>query len=215
MSLKLKDFLELVSIQLYDDANTNWSEPELLSWLEEGIGSLAAFRPDLFTQTQTIPLQSGALQQTPSTAVRVVRVLGTKETSGGPTRGLTRFNIRSMNAARPDWELDPPGRARQFALVADADVFYLYPPQPAQAHHAVVEMVVVPKVPRAADAGFATAELDIDQRFHRALVDYVLYRTYSKDADVAGQGQRALAHYQAFEAGTLSRPEIRSDGPDS
>jgi hypothetical protein len=215
MSLKLRDFIQLVSIQLYDANNTNWSEPELLSWLEEGIGSLAAVRPDLFTQTLEIQLTPGARQSTPPTAVRIMRVLSTSTTANGTRRGVTRFNLRSMTAARPDWELDPPGRARQFSLVSDADVFYIYPPQPAPAHFAQVEAVVVPQVPRPTDPGYETATLDVDQRFHRALVDYVLYRTYSKDADVAGQSERALMHYRAYEAGTVSQPGITKDGPDS
>jgi hypothetical protein len=36
--------------------------------------------------------------------------------------------------------------------------------------------------------------------FAGALMDYVLYRAYSKDGEVPNSAARAVAHYQAFEA---------------
>lgn len=202
MAIALKSLIDAVAVQLYDESNTNWSEPELLTWLTEALGALAAVRPDLFTQTEVVPLAAGARQDTPATSVRVARVLGTRETETGATRAVTRFDLRSMGAARPGWESDPAGRARQYALAPDADVFYLYPPQPDPPHFGVVEHIVIDDVPEPADAGYDTHEIDLDQRFRRALVDYVLYRTYSKDADVGGQSERATMHYKAFVDGT-------------
>lgn len=202
--IPIADLIESVSIQLYDDQNNNWSEPELLAWLEEAVGALASLRPDVFTETVTMPLAAGTRQATPDGFLQVLRVLSTSVTEGGPSRSLTRFDIRSMSAARPTWRNDPPGQARQFALVADLDVFYLYPPQPTPPHFAEIEAVVVPDVPRPDAEGYATAELDIDERFRRVLVDYVLYRTYAKDLAAPGHSQRSGEHYQAFMQGTMS-----------
>ncbi len=40
--------------------------------------------------------------------------------------------------------------------------------------------------------------IQIDDVYANALLDYVLYRAYSKDADYAGNAQLAVSHYQAF-----------------
>ena len=40
----------------------------------------------------------------------------------------------------------------------------------------------------------------MDDIYGNALVDYVLYRCYMKDAEFAGNAQRAGSHYQLFMA---------------
>jgi hypothetical protein len=48
----------------------------------------------------------------------------------------------------------------------------------------------------------ATAEvIRIDDSFGNVLIDYVMYRAYSKDAEVSANASRAVAHYQAFQNG--------------
>lgn len=198
--IRVQELLERAAIQLYDESLTNWSEPELIAWLDEALGALAGIRPDLFMQTSTVQLVPGCRQQTMNGSIRVIRVLATRETESGPPRAVTQFDIRSMSAARPDWQGDPPGRMRQFALVNDADVFYCYPPQPQPAHWADIEHVRMPEIPDPGADGYAGIEIDVDPRFKRTLLDYMLYRAYAKDAESASV-QQAGAYYQAFEAG--------------
>lgn len=198
MAIPLKGLIEFVSVQLHDEDMVGWAESELVSWLEEALGALAAVRPDLFMQTSVEELVPGARQETPANSVTVARVLGTRETESGAMRAVTPFDLRSMNAAHPQWQSDPPDRARQYTLVADARVFYVYPPQPDPAHFADIEHVVVPEVPAVGDSAYDDYVIGLDERFRRSLADYMFFRAYSKDSDVAGQTERAAAHYQAF-----------------
>lgn len=200
--IRLKNLVQSAAIQLYDENQSNWSEPELIFWIEEALGALAALRPDLFTKTETIPLVPGGRQETPAESARIIRVLGTRESESGPMRSVTRFDMRSMNAAHPNWEAASPGKARQYTTRSDADVFWLYPPQPDPAHYAVVEHVAIPQTVDHDAPEYDTFEIDLDPRFQRSLVDYVLYRAYAKDSDVGAQGQRAMTHYQAFYDGS-------------
>jgi len=52
--------------------------------------------------------------------------------------------------------------------------------------------------------------INIDDIYANALVDYMLYRAYSKDAEYAGNAQRAVAHYTAFSnsLGVLIKNEL-------
>ncbi|MCK7581011.1 MAG: hypothetical protein MZV65_38935 [Chromatiales bacterium] len=40
--------------------------------------------------------------------------------------------------------------------------------------------------------------IKLDDIYANAILDYVLYRAYSKDAEYAANAQRAALHYQAF-----------------
>lgn len=55
-----------------------------------------------------------------------------------------------------------------------------------------------------------SSTISVDDIYANALLDYVLYRAYSKDADYAQNAQLAVAHYQAFSAslGAKSQNEV-------
>jgi hypothetical protein len=40
----------------------------------------------------------------------------------------------------------------------------------------------------------------VDDHYANAMLDYMLYRAYSKDADYAANGERAVGHYNAMQA---------------
>jgi hypothetical protein len=84
----------------------------------------------------------------------------------------------------------------------DPKHFYVYPPQPA-ANPGYVE-IIYSSAPSAASAD---GNISIDDVYANALLDYILYRAYSKDADYAANNQRALGHFQAFQL-SLQKKDI-------
>jgi hypothetical protein len=80
--------------------------------------------------------------------------------------------------------------------------FFVYPPATTVARLEVAyAQVPTPHTLTDEQLGnTATAEvIRIDDVFANALLDYMLYRAYTKDADQAANAQRAVAHYQAFQ----------------
>ena len=51
-----------------------------------------------------------------------------------------------------------------------------------------------------ADLANTSAVISIDDVFANAIIDFVLFKCYMKDAEYAGNGQRAGQHYQLFTA---------------
>jgi hypothetical protein len=43
-----------------------------------------------------------------------------------------------------------------------------------------------------------TGNIDLPDIYGNIVLDYILYRAYTKDSEYAGNAQRAQAHYQAF-----------------
>ena len=43
-----------------------------------------------------------------------------------------------------------------------------------------------------------TQVISVDDVYANCILDYVLYRSYQKDSEFAGNPQRAMMHYQSF-----------------
>lgn len=197
--INLSRLVTTVARQLYDEQNTDWSADELVTWVEEALGAIGDLRPDLVTEEREVTLDPGARQEKPSDAARVINVLGTKSEQGDEPSSVSTFDIRVMRATAPGWERATPNPiARQFALSADHTAYWLYPPQPDPAGYGDIEVIPAFDLPRSGDSGYNSHTITLDSRFARALVDYALYRAYSKDMDAAAQGDRANLHLQAF-----------------
>ena len=79
-------------------------------------------------------------------------------------------------------------------------VFYVYPPQPATGQGSL-ELVYSAEPANATENG----TLDLDGTWLPAIVNYALYRCYSKDAEYAANANLAAAYYQAFNAQMVGR----------
>ena len=72
--------------------------------------------------------------------------------------------------------------------------FYVYPG--ASSTSTFIEIVYSTSPTDFANSSSAT--MFVDDIYANALIDYVLYRAYMKDAEFAGNQQRASSHYQLF-----------------
>ena len=70
--------------------------------------------------------------------------------------------------------------------------FYVYP---GVAGNAFVEIVFSASPTELANT---SAVISVDDIFANAIIDFVLYRAYMKDAEYAGNNNRAAQHYQLF-----------------
>lgn len=200
--MRLKTLIEVIARQLYDESFDNWTDKELVRWVEEALETIATVRPDLVGETEEFQLEKGVRQKIPDSAARLVALLGVKDEEGddGIQSDVTLFDVRAMRAAHPKWQLDPPSVfARQYAFAEnDRRAFYVYPPQPDPAGYAVAEVVPAFDLPAPDDDKYNGHEVGLDGRYMRALVDYALYRAYSKDIEAAANAERAQLHFRQF-----------------
>lgn len=181
-----------------DGAPVRWSADELVQWLNDGYAAIVSARPDANAVTASVNLVAGVLQSIPEGAHALITVVrNTADPStGAAIQVITRATLDRM--AR-DWARhDPSVSIDIVAPDADPKRFYVYPPAKQGAQ---IEMVysIVPE-PHAAYASSKNDQLKLDITYMPALVDYVVYRALSKDADFAGNANRAQQHYAAFAA---------------
>lgn len=196
---------------IQDATNVRWPTTELLDWLNDGQREVVLHKPEASVKNMAVALATGASKQSlPADGILLVDVTRNMGAAGSTPGNAIRLTTREvLDSQRPTWHSDANavGYIQHFMYDArDPKNFYVYPKAPATAWY--IEMVYS-AAPTDATLG---GVISIDDIYANALLDYVLYRAYSKDAEYAANGNLAVAHYTAFanalgikSAGEMSR----------
>lgn len=184
---------------LNDTTGVRWGDAELLDWLNDAQREIVLLKPDASVTNTTLQLATGTKQSIPSAGIilhKVTRNMGTDGTT--PGRAIWEIDQSILNQENPGWHTDTDNaEAKHYMFDSnDPKTFYVYPPQPASSQ-GYVELVYSSAPTDIANT--ATA-ISIDDVYANSMLDYLLYRAYSKDTDYAGNAQRAAGHQQAFAA---------------
>lgn len=215
MPFTAKDILSAASITLLDQENTRWPLSELLGYINQAIAALVAVKPNANSETVTLYLQAGTLQTLPDNCTLLSRVTRNMVTGhdepGGPVGGAAIRQVAGrdlMDAFFPGWQSDATLFAGQVKHVihdmADRRTFYVIPGNDGTGK---IEAVVgvfptdlpVPGTPDDIEQ-YATITVPLPDVFRTAVLDYVLYRAFSKDGAVPASEARAAKHSGAFQA---------------
>jgi hypothetical protein len=188
---------------LQDTTNVRWSEAELLRYINDAQREIVNLRPDASADHANVQLSTGTEQAIPDVGLRLIKVVRNMSAAGGSATGKRTIRIvdrEILDTLEPDWH-DPAvtGDAAHTTVVKhyvfdedDPRKYYVYP---GVAGNAYVE-IVFSRTPT--DLANTSATLYIDDIYANAVIDYALYRAYMKDAEFAGNQQRAQNHFQLF-----------------
>ena len=206
-TVKVVDVLSRAQTLLKDSTGVRWSLTELQLWLNDGYRDTLILRPDANTLVGEFTCVAGPRQKITSTfsnASRLIECVRNTATSSNKSR-VRLASRQSVDSMRPNWYAETPTVNIELYVFdpRTPTEFLVYPPA-STAARLEVTYAQVPTPHTLTDvqlANPATAEvIRIDDMFAGALLDYVLYRAYSKDAEDAAVSSRAVAHYQAFVA---------------
>lgn len=188
--------IDKAELILQDTTNVRWTVAELLGWFNDGQREIVILRPDANPQRTAFQTVAGTRQTIPASgyqAIKVVRNLGADGTT--PGRAIRKVPMDQLDSTIPEWHsATASGTTLHYMFdPAEPKVFYIYP-QSAGAHR--VELVYSAAPTDLTSVGDVQV---LDDVYANPLLDYVLYRAYTKDNDTAGNANRALAHRQAFE----------------
>lgn len=171
-----------------------WTVEELVAWLNEAYVIVAIQRPDAHSKLAMISLVAGARQEIPADGLRLMDVLSTEQ-----GRAIRASERRTLATMRPNWMNERASLATEF-FVFDERMpreFWVYPPAKAGAR---VEASYVAK-PASHTVADMASSLSVSERYAPALLDLVLYRAFSKDAENPANLSRAQMHYRAAMEG--------------
>ena len=182
-----------------DVAAVRWDEPEWLDWFNDGRRELAIARPTEFARRLAVALERGTLQSLPAEAFQLLRVDCNlvSQSPRTPGRAVTQVDHMVINTMHPRWqegEVFPfEGQAKHYVYnQSEPGTFYVFPGNDGTG---TIELSAAVLPNDATAVGEAIGVRDV---FANALLDYMLYRAFSKDADHPGNAERATTHYSMF-----------------
>lgn len=199
-TITAQSILDKAGIILQDTTGVRWPVgTEQLGWLNDGQREVVLIRPQASVTNAAVQLTSGATKQTlPATGIMLIDVTRNMGAAGITAGRAIRLVSREvLDAQSPTWHSDTnsDGVIKHFVYdPRDPKTFYVYPKAPATTWY--VELVYSSSP---SDVSTLGGTISIDDIYANALLDYVLYRAYSKDAEYAQNAQLAAAHYAAFQ----------------
>lgn len=205
----VSEILDRARTIIQDETNVRWSLRELLMWLNDGIMVISDLKPSSVAKTVAVPLASGTLQAIPTgyaSILRPVRNVRTDSADRKPRRIVTIVSEASLNALNPAWHDEYAVRhvqqAQHFLFdESNPKAFYVYPGNDGTGALEMVLAAIPTPVTVTGDAenleNYAIT-YPLDPTFGPPLLDYVLFRAYTKDAQFVGSAQRAALYMQQF-----------------
>lgn len=190
---------------LQDSSGVRWTDAELLDHINDGQREIVNFKPEVKATHANVQLSTGTEQTLPSGGLRLLKISRNMASTASDAAGGKAIRIIEedlLNSIEPDWH-DPTvtGASAHGSIIKnyifdpdDPKKFYVYPGVKSGSN-AYVE-VIYSALP--ADLSVVSDTIDIDDIYGNALVDFVLYKAYLKDAEYAANQQRAGTHFQLF-----------------
>jgi hypothetical protein len=186
---------------LQDTTSIRWAVAELVRHLNDGQREIIVHRPDAMVTNAPHTLAAGSRQTLPANGTKLMEVV---RNSGGNKRAVRLCAREILDASVPGWHnLTGVTEIVHFMFdPRDPKTFYVYPPAAASGASLDIVYSALPSDVAEPAAGTdytaVTGNISVPDIYGNVLQDYILYRSYTKDSQYAGNAARAATHYGAF-----------------
>ena len=193
-TVKVIDLIDRAETVLQDTTNTRWAQAELLSYLNDAQREIVMQRPDAKVTNATLTCAASSKQTLPSGALRFIDII--RNTNG---KAITQIDRKILDVQNPSWHTGSANTVVEHFMYDPADPknFYVYP---VPANSVQIEIAYSQSTTDITIANYSTSTdvIGLDDTYSNAILDYMLYRSYQKDSDFAGNMQKVATHYQSF-----------------
>ena len=201
MPIAAKDVIQRGVVTTQDTTSIRWPVGEWVRYLNDGQREIMLHRPDAFNKSAVIDCVAGTKQALPADGAKLIDV---QRNSTVTSKRAVRICSREiLDAQMPNWH-NIAGAAEIVHFMYDPrepKAFWVYPPATNTAKLEINYSATPTDIAEPAAGSEYTAvvgNISVADIYANALLDYMLYRGYLKDADYAGNAARAQAHYAAF-----------------
>lgn len=183
---------------LQDTTNVRWPVTELIRWFNDAQRQVVIVRPDANAVTSTVRLLPNTTkQQIPADGWRLLDVVRNMGATGTvPGRAIRAIERSILDTQTSDWHsLAGETEIKHYTFdIRNPHIFYVYPkPHPVTQVWAEIIYSAAP-----AEVASEDTVMSLDDVYASAILDWMLYRAYSKDADYAVNKPYAEAAKAAF-----------------
>ncbi len=198
---------------LHDPDFVHWPREELLGWCSAAEREIVSIKPDAYVEERSYRLEAGTYQSIPEDAVGVVRLkqnMGPDgQTPGTYIRLADRDQFIDQN---PDAYQEPANAEVEYYFFDKNDPrhFEVFPEQPETDWNWIKgTFPVVPPVLEKSDTSGAEYDvaIHVGDIYEQPMLNYVMFRAYSKDSDASLENARAAANYFSLFATSLGKKE--------
>lgn len=223
-TVKVMDIIHRVE-DILQDNGVRWPRSELQSWINEAYLSIAALRPDVNAKVATMTCASGTRQDLSAQFPSSLRLLDvTRNLASGSSKKAVRAVQRAiLDDQRPAWHTETETENIQHYTFdpRNPKEFFVYPPAKDTAQLEIIYADTPGRHTITQSDLENTPEpsevILIDDIFMPSMIDWVLYRAYSKDAEYGANEARAAAAYQTFNSalGAQSQADSAANPKDT
>ena len=179
---------------LADPDNVRWTRTELLSHFNDAQRACVLHRPEVNPMVADFDCVAGTMQALPDGAFELISVIRNKDSS--KTRPIVHERRENLDRYNKTWHDAPSPFVQVYVYTYEPQFrnrFFLYPAPPA--NHTIE--IVYSKIP--ATVTDEAVVIEIDDVYEPGLLNFMLFRAYSKDSGVEGNNiQTSQAYYQRF-----------------
>jgi hypothetical protein len=180
---------------LQDQTNIRWPQSELLVYLSDAQREISTYKPNAAVVTSNVQIVAGTKQTLPTGGLMLVDVVRNMGTGNQPSNAIRVVAREILDAQIPDWH-DPKyasSLVKHYTYTPlNPKIFYTYPYQIGgtfvEATYGIVPGAITDIV----------TSIAVDDIYVPALVNYVCFRAYSKDAEYAENFEAAKGYYALF-----------------
>ena len=187
---------------LQDTTSVRWPVNELVRYLNDGQREIVLYRPDSMVTNATVTCVEGTKQTLPTNGAKLIEVIRNAAATSAK-KSVRMINREILDAQTPGWHsITKSVNILHFMYdPRDPKTFYVYPPATAEAKLDIVYAAYPTDITEPADGSLysdVSGSISLPDIYGNAVLDYILYRAYTKDSEYAGNAQRAQGHYAAF-----------------
>lgn len=180
------------ALVILHDSGVRFPKSQLLEWLNAAQREVCIHRPDALTVNDSFTTAAQAKQSLPADGLRLIEV-DHDETTLKPIHVVPRDDLDVHVIGWRSEEGDP----EQYVYdLRDPKNFYLYP-HPTDLRDISIVYAKSPTTIVIADFDTDVQTIELDDIYANAILDYLLYRAFSKDSD-RRDPQKAGTHYNSM-----------------
>lgn len=178
---------------LQDTAHIRWTLDDLTDYINEAQQAIIKKVPMSNVTTAVVTLVEGTEQSLPADGILLQGVVRNYP-GGSPGPSIRRVDKDILDATDPDWHIGTAAVTVDEYMYEPEDpyIFWVNPPQTGAPTDVQIKYSAAPAIVYIGD------NISLRSQYENAIIEYMLHRAYSRDAEYAGPEGRAAIHLAQF-----------------